>query len=74
MTPITKKILEVKLIKVEKSFRAGSVPKYYYNFILEDFDEPLLVEVLNALEPGLVGRKIVYYLNEEFEVSEFDII
>ena len=74
MTPIKKKILEVKLIKVEKSFRAGSVPKYYYNFTLEGFEEPLLIELEKQLEPGLVGNHISYYLNEEFDVSEFDIV
>ena len=74
MNPIEKKILEVKLIKVEKSFRAGSSPKYYYNFILEGFEEPLLLELDNPLEPGLIGRKISYYLNEEYEVSEFTIV
>jgi hypothetical protein len=74
MNPIEKEILEVKLIKVEKSFRAGSTPIYYYNFILEGFDEPLLVPLDHQLEPGLVGNKISYYLNEEYEVSEFTIV
>ena len=71
---ITKKILEVKLIKVEKSFRADIQPKYYYNFLLEGIEEPVVVEVLNVLEPGMVGHKLQYRLNENFEISEFDII
>ena len=71
---ITKKILEVKLMKVEKSFRPGFEPKYYYNFLLEGIEEPIIVEVNNVLEPGLVGNKLKYKLNENFEVIEFDII
>jgi hypothetical protein len=71
---ITKKILEVKLMKVEKSFRNDIHPKYYYNFLLEDIEDPLVVEVSKALEPGLVGCKLKYKLNENFEVSEFNII
>lgn len=71
---ITKKILEVKLMKVEKSFRPGFEPKYYYNFLLEGIEDPIVVEVNNVLEPGLVGNKLKYRLNENFEVLEFDII
>lgn len=71
---ITKKILEVKLMKVEKSFRDGVQPKYYYNFLLEGIEDPVIVEVYNVLEPGMVGHKLQYRLNENFEVSEFDII
>lgn len=74
MRPIKKKILEVMLIKVEKSFRAGASPIYYYNFTLEGIDEPLLIQLPNPLEPGLVGRKISYNLNSEHEVSEFEIL
>ena len=70
----TKKILEVKLMKVEKSFRPGVEPKYYYNFLLEDIEEFLVVEYNKLLEPGLVGNKLKYKLNENFEVTEFDII
>jgi hypothetical protein len=71
---ITKKILEVKLMKVEKSFRNDIHPKYYYNFLLEDIEDPLVVEHNKPLEPGLVGCKLKYKLNENFEVSEFNII
>lgn len=71
---ITKKILEVKLMKVEKSFRADVQPKYYYNFLLEGIDDPLVVEVAQVLEPGMVGNKLKYRLNENFEVLEFEII
>jgi|694.fasta_scaffold16834_13 hypothetical protein len=71
---ITKKILEVKLMKVEKSFRDGVQPKYYYNFLLEDIEDPVVVEVNNVLEPGMVGQKLKYRLNENFDVLEFDII
>ena len=74
MKSIKKKIVEVKLIKVEKSFRDGSRPVYYYNFILEGIDEPLLIQLENVLEPGLVGRKISFNLNSEHEVSEFEIL
>ena len=71
---ITKKILEVKLMKVEKSFRDGVQLKYYYNFLLEDIEDPVVVEVNNVLEPGMVGQKLKYRLNENFDVLEFDII
>lgn len=74
MKLIKKKILEVKLIKVEKTFNGGAKPKYYYNFILEGIEEPLLVPLENELEPGMVGRKINYNLNQEFEVSNFTIV
>ena len=71
---ITKKILEVKLMKVEKSFRDGVQPKYYYNFLLEGIEDPVIVEVNDVLEPGMVGHKLSYRLNENFDVLEFDII
>lgn len=71
---ITKKILEVKLMKVEKSFREGIQPKYYYNFLLEGIEDPVVVEVNNVLEPGMVGNKLKYRLNENFDILEFDII
>jgi hypothetical protein len=71
---ISNKINEVKLIKVEKSFRAGIQPKYFYNFHLEGIEDPLVVEVLQVLEPGMVGKTIQYQLNETFDVLEFEIV
>jgi hypothetical protein len=41
---------------------------------LEDIEDPVVVEVNNVLEPGMVGQKLKYRLNENFDVLEFDII
>jgi hypothetical protein len=37
-------------------------------------DEPLLLETEQEIQPGLIGQKIKYKLNEENEVSEFELI
>ena len=67
-------ILDCKLIKIEKLYNQTRPSKYFYNLHLEDMDEPLLVETQNPLEPGIIGRKIKYKLNEENEVSEFEFL
>ena len=66
------KILDCKLIKVEKLFNQMKPSKFFYNLTLEGFEEPLLLETENALEPGLIGHKIKYTLNADNEVSEFE--
>jgi transcription initiation factor IIE alpha subunit len=71
---ITKKILDVKLIKVEKSYRNDIIPTYYYYFTLEEIEEPLLVQVNAPIKEVLIGKTITYYINADFEVSEFNII
>ena len=68
------KILDCKLIKVEKLYNQTRPSKFFYNLILEDIEEPLLVETEHPLEPGLVGHKIKYKLNDENEVSEFEFM
>lgn len=66
------KILDCKLIKVEKKYNSVKPNKFFYNLHLEDMDEPLLVETEQPLEPRLVGHKIKYKLNADNEVSEFE--
>ena len=68
------KILDCKLIKVEKLYNQSSKQKLFYNLTLEGFDEPLLIETDYPLESGLVGHKIRYKLNSDNEVSEFEFL
>ena len=70
----THKILDCKLIKVEKKYNQVKPGKFFYNLLLEDIDEPLLVETEQALPEGLVGLKIKYKLNAENEVSDFEFL
>jgi hypothetical protein len=71
---IIQKILEVNLIKVEKSFRNDIPMKYYYDFILEDIDEPLMIIFDYKLEDDLVGSKVNYKINEDLEITHFGIM
>lgn len=68
------KILDCKLIKVEKRYNQVKPSKFFYNLELEGIDEPLLVETEHPLEAGLVGHKIKYKLNAENEVSDFEFL
>lgn len=68
------KILDIKLIKVEKLYNQRKPSKFFFNLQLEDIDEPLLIETGTPLDPSLIGMKIKYKLNEENEVSEFELI
>lgn len=68
------KILDCKLIKVEKKFNQMKPSKFFYNLYLENIEEPLLLETEGQLEPTLVGHHIKYKLNEENEVSDFEFI
>jgi hypothetical protein len=70
----THKILDCKLIKVEKLYNQVKPHKLFYNLILEDIDEPLLVETVLPLEPNVVGHKIKYKLNADNEVSDFEFV
>ena len=70
----THKILDCKLIKVEKLYNQQRPNKLFYNLVLEGIDEPLLIETEHPIEPGLVGHKIKYKLNAENEVSEFEFL
>lgn len=68
------KILDCKLIKVEKKFNQRKASKFFYNLQLENIEEPLLLETESPLQDGLIGQKIKYKLNSENEVSEFELI
>jgi hypothetical protein len=68
------KILDCKLIKIEKLFNQTRPNKFFYNLTLEEMNEPLLLETDEAIQPGLIGHKIKYKLNEENEVSEFEFL
>ena len=68
----THKILDCKLIKVEKIYNQRKPSRLFYNLILEGMDEPLLIETLEPIQPDLIGQKIKYKLNEFNEVSEFE--
>ena len=68
------KILDCKLIKVEKLYNQVKPNKLFYNLILEDMDEPLLIETEEPIQPDLIGQNIKYKLNELNEVSEFEFI
>jgi hypothetical protein len=68
------KILDCKLIKVEKLFNQTKPNKFFYNLTLEEMNEPLLLETDETIQPGLIGHKIKYKLNEENEVSEFEFL
>ena len=66
------KILECKLIKLEKLYNQRKPHKFFYNLTLEDMEQPLLIETEVQLESNLVGLSIKYKLNAENEVSDFE--
>jgi len=66
------KILDCKLIKVEKKYNQVRPSKLFYNLILEGIDEPLLIETEEPIQPDLIGQKIKYKLNGDNEVSQFE--
>lgn len=68
------RILDCKLIKVEKKYNSTRPSKFFYTLMIEDLDEPLLLETEEPIQPGLVGHKIKYKLNAENEVSEFEFL
>ena len=68
------KILDCKLIKVEKLYNQTKPHKLFYNLTLEDMEEALLLETDTPIQPGLIGHKIKYKLNEDNEVSEFEFL
>jgi hypothetical protein len=71
---ITKEILDIKLVKVEKTFNNDKKPKYFYNLYLQGIEEPVILELEDTIDNSIVGSKIKYYLNESFEISEFELI
>lgn len=70
----TKKIEKVELIKIEKSFRHGVLPRYFYDFKFEGIDEPLLVITNEPAPAQVVGHKIKYSLNEENIIDNFELL
>jgi hypothetical protein len=72
---IKKKIENVELIKVEKNYRAGSLPIYYYNLYLQEIEEPLLLVLEFQLdENDLNGKTIKYFVNGEGLVLDFEFV
>lgn len=71
---ITKKILDCKLIKMEKLFNQAEKQKFFYNLQLEGIDDLLLIETHQPIQPGLVGHRIKFKLNDDNEVSEFEFV
>jgi hypothetical protein len=75
MKTVTKKIEKVELIKIEKTYNSGKKPTYYYNIYLEGFEFPLMMNTVGETLPNdFAGKKLKYKLNDENEVSEFDIV
>ena len=68
------KILDIKLVKIQKTFNRNLPVKYFYNLQLENFEEPILFEIEETLDNSLIGKSIKYHLDENYEVSEFEII
>jgi hypothetical protein len=69
------KVLDCKLIKVEKLFNQAERISYYYNLEIEGFDDLLLLQSHTQLkEKEIVGAKIKYKLNDDNEVSEFEFL
>jgi hypothetical protein len=69
------KVLDCKLIKVEKLFNQAERISYYYNLEIEGFDDLLLLQSHTLLqEKEIVGAKIKYKLNDDNEVSEFEFL
>jgi hypothetical protein len=69
-----KHIIEsVTLIKVERDYKAGSNPKYYYDIKLSDMEQSLIFETredFNAF--SLIGNKVTYTLDSDNNVIDFD--
>jgi hypothetical protein len=68
------KILDCKLIKVEKVYNQSRPNKLFYHLVLEGIDEELHIETEKPIEPGLIGQKIKYKLNDENVISEFEFL
>ena len=68
-----KHIIEnVTLIKVERDYKAGSNPKYYYDIKFSDMEETLVFETrenFNAF--SLIGSKVTYSLDSDNNVIDF---
>lgn len=71
---ITKKIESVKLIKIEKTYNAGSKPTYYYSIQLEEIEDPIIIELKTTLTQDMVGMKLKYRVNTKGEIIDFDVV
>jgi hypothetical protein len=75
MVKTLSKIVEnIILLKVEKTYKAGDLPKYFYSIQLEGIEDELLLETNYMLENGFKGKKIKYILNEDNLVSNLQIL
>jgi hypothetical protein len=75
MAKTLSKIVEnITLIKVEKTYRPGNLPKYFYSIQLEGIEDELLLETDYMLDKGFKGKKIKYILNEDNIVSNLEIL
>lgn len=68
------KIENLELLKIEKTYRAGNKPKFYYNLTLENIEEPLLLIIEENISNSLIGQKIKYILNDDNIVSDFELL
>lgn len=70
----SKKIIDFKLVKVEKSFNQQRAPKYIYNLQVEGIDDILIIESSKIISDNPVGFKIKYKLNEDNTISDFELL
>lgn len=71
MKSFTKKIIECKLVKIEKLYNQSYKQKFFYSLQLEGIDEILILESNERFTQDVTGSKIKYKLNSENEVSDF---
>lgn len=75
MEAIQQKIKGLELIKILNTYEPGGRPTYFYNIHIEGIDEPLLVsDVAGPILNEYIGKSIVYKLNNDNEVIDFNII
>jgi hypothetical protein len=75
MAKTLSKIVEnITLIKVEKTYRPGNLPKYFYSIQLEGIQDELLLETDYMLDKGFKGKKIKYILDEDNMVYNLEIL
>jgi len=75
MEALSQKIKGLELVKIQNTYTPGAKPTYFYNIFLEGIDEPLLVsDVPGPIFSEYIGKTIVYKLNGDSEITDFDII
>jgi len=71
----TKKVIDCKLIRVEKTFNKGKKDSYVYSLELEGIEDILLFSVDKTFDSNaLVGKKLKYRIGDDNLISEFEII